>query len=567
MRPEVIRCLLTGARWTKGQEPWPLYPGGLEIAHARIDGNLDLEGCELLVPLWMAVCGIGGALVLKDAKTQSLGFNSSHVSSIDAHRARIEGSLHLRNEFQANGEVNLSDANISGHLSCLGGRFENNGKLALNGNALTVGADVFLSDFVDGSDSKRFHAVGEVNLVGAKIGGQLNCKGGRFENKDKIALDCDTLTVGASVFLNDGFYASGEVNLARANIGGQLFCVRGRFENKDKIALNCAALTVGADVILHDKFYASGEVNFYRTTMGGNLRCDGSIFDNEGKTALRLDSAKIGMGLYLIGVEPIKGNLNLLQAEARSLHDDSSAWPKPGNIKLDGFTYQRFLESKTDWKTRLDWLKRQPPSHLSDDFRPQPWAQLIKVLREMGHERDAHQIAIEREKAMARRPTNSRGQKLWDWLRGITVGYGYRPSYAMYWSIGFFLVGWLTFATAGNFGYMAPRDGSVIAYMAANPRAPLPPRYTEFNSLIYAFDAYLPVIELGQDSAWEPSAVPMRGSLRPINDGSIAYWFAERAVSAFSWGVHRIVYWADEVLGWIFVSLYIAGMSGIMKKE
>jgi hypothetical protein len=53
----------------------------------------------------------------------------------------------------------------------------------------------------------------------------------------------------------------------------------------------------------------------------------------------------------------------------------------------------------------------------------------------------------------------------------------------------------------------------------------------------------------------------------PINDGSIAYWFAKRAVSAFSWGVHRVVYWADEVLGWIFVSLFIAGMSGIMKKE
>ena len=103
--------------------------------------------------------------------------------------------------------------------------------------------------------------------------------------------------------------------------------------------------------------------------------------------------------------------------------------------------------------------------------------------------------------------------------------------------------------------------------MAANPRSPLPPRYTEFNSIIYAFDAYLPVIELGQDFAWEPSDIPMRGALPPINDGSIAYWFAERAVSAFSWGLHRLVYWADEVLGWIFVSLYIAGMSGIMKKE
>jgi hypothetical protein len=269
----------------------------------------------------------------------------------------------------------------------------------------------------------------------------------------------------------------------------------------------------------------------------------------------------------MVKVASLKGDINLHQAEVRTLHDDGPAWWESGNILLDGFTYQRFAESKTDWKTRLKWLKRQPQSHLSGDFRPQPWGQLIKVLREMGHERDARQIAIEREKEMARRPTNGRLQKFWDFLRGITVGYGYRPSYALYWSLGFFLVGWLTFATAGNFDYMVPRDGSVIAYMAANPRSPLPPRYTEFNSIVYAFDAYLPVIELGQDSAWEPSDVPMRGARPPINDGSFAFDLASAAVWSFSWGLHRFIYWLEEVLGWIFVSLYIAGMSGIMKKE
>jgi hypothetical protein len=168
---------------------------------------------------------------------------------------------------------------------------------------------------------------------------------------------------------------------------------------------------------------------------------------------------------------------------------------------------------------------------------------------------------------MARRPTNDVWQKLWDHLRRVTVGYGYRPSYAMYWSIAFLLVGWITFATAGDFGYMVPRNGNVIAYMA-DPKHPwLPPHYTKFNSVIYAFDAYLPVIELGQDSAWEPSDVPMPGAQPPNNDGSTVHWFAEGAVTAFSWGVHRVIYWLEEVFGWIFVSLYIAGMSGIMKKE
>ena len=37
---------------------------------------------------------------------------------------------------------------------------------------------------------------------------------------------------------------------------------------------------------------------------------------------------------------------------------------------------------------------RQRPSHLGKDFRPQPFEQLIKVLREMGHDADARQIAM-----------------------------------------------------------------------------------------------------------------------------------------------------------------------------
>ena len=64
---------------------------------------------------------------------------------------------------------------------------------------------------------------------------------------------------------------------------------------------------------------------------------------------------------------------------------------------LDGFTFERFYECPTDWKSHAEWLKRQTPEHLglaSTDgashrsaFRPQPWAQTIKVLRDMGNDR------------------------------------------------------------------------------------------------------------------------------------------------------------------------------------
>ena len=167
---------------------------------------------------------------------------------------------------------------------------------------------------------------------------------------------------------------------------------------------------------------------------------------------------------------------------------------------------------------------------------------------------------------MAHRPTNGRSQKLGP-PRGITVGYGYRPEFALYWSLGIILASWLTFSTARNFGYMTPREAAVITYMAKQPGASLPPRTTEFNAFIYALDVYLPVIELGQDSTWKPSDHPALYALPPRNDGTIIYGLSEMAVWSFRSGFHRFVYWTRQILGWLFVSLYIAGMSGIMKKE
>jgi hypothetical protein len=32
-------------------------------------------------------------------------------------------------------------------------------------------------------------------------------------------------------------------------------------------------------------------------------------------------------------------------------------------------------------------------------------------------------------------------------------------------------------------------------------------------------------------------------------------------------GGHRVFVWVNEVAGWILVSLFIAGMSGVMRKE
>ena len=81
-------------------------------------------------------------------------------------------------------------------------------------------------------------ANGELRLTNARIAGQLNCVGGRFDIPDGIAFGADSMHIEGSVFLSTlpdsiyGFHATGEVRLLNAQIAGQLNCSVGRFVHR-----------------------------------------------------------------------------------------------------------------------------------------------------------------------------------------------------------------------------------------------------------------------------------------------------------------------------------------------
>lgn len=429
-----------------------------------------------------------------------------------------------------------------------------------------VGADVFMRN--------EFSADGCVNFTRAMIGGQFDCVGGRFENAGDISLLANAITVGADVFLRQGFSAKGEVNLVRANIGGELDCDGGRFESRNGYALNMDSARVGEDIFFRHGFSAAGQINLTRVNVRGNIRFEDCSCEGSGQVAIYLSHAEIGAGLFFRsfrkrdgGGQGLNGLLFLDQTRCRTFSDDRESWPEPGMLVLDGFTYERFHDCEDiGWKTRCDWLRLQVYAHLNI-LRSQPWQQASKVLRDMGHEDDAREIAVQREVARIRSADTRGIRKIWMIFLGAAVGFGYRPRYALYWSLGFFLLGWLTFAKAYDLGYMAPRDGSIVAYLAANPGKSVPPRYTEFNSFLYAADTFLPIIEMGQDLAWEPSTVRAPDAAPLPTDRSPDSVTARNLAHDFSIGVHRWIYWIEEIVGWVLVSLFIAGMSGVIKKE
>jgi len=61
-----------------------------------------------------------------------------------------------------------------------------------------------------------------VRLVGAEIGGNLECTGGHFSNPEGDALSAERIKVGDHVFLSNGFRGKGRISLAVATVSGGL---------------------------------------------------------------------------------------------------------------------------------------------------------------------------------------------------------------------------------------------------------------------------------------------------------------------------------------------------------
>ena len=178
----------------------------------------------------------------------------------------------------ANGELNLVNAQIGGDLDCSGSTFKNPSGNALNADGARVTGNVWLES--------GFSADGEVSLVRAQIGNALGCSGGTFNNPGGNALDADGTKVAGYVFLKNGFAANGEVRLLNAEVGRSLECDGGRFKNSKGKAFDADKCKVSGSIFLRQGFVAEGEVDLTSAQVGSQVDCSNGTFNNANGTAL-----------------------------------------------------------------------------------------------------------------------------------------------------------------------------------------------------------------------------------------------------------------------------------------
>lgn len=494
----------------------------------------------------------------------------------------------MSNGFRADGQVNLSDVEIGGNLNCAGGFFRGargpHGEMALWADRARVRGSVFLAN--------GFRAEAQVRLDGAQIGGNLQCDSGNFSGAVEetprgarargTALQMGGATVEGGVFLRNGFHADGEVCLLGAQIGGSLDCAGGTFrgsidvlpgdERREVTALDAGGTKIGDSVYLRDGFRAEGEVRLLGAEVGHDLVLAHATLPRGLVNAQRASVKGI---LLCQGLRSKEAHINLMGASAGELADDHEGWPGPGKLHLDGFAYARIvMQSETDAKTRLRWLRLQlrPEERGRNSwFRPQPYQQLARVLREQGEDEQARKILIGLEDDRCTYGGLTRPDRAWAWILKWTIAYGYRPLRAL-WFIGAFVaLGFIIFGSAYRAGQLIPSDRQ--AYEDLKGQKATPPYYEGFCALVYSLDVFVPIIDLGQRSKWKPTStgdVPVRPSTcgRTESLGCVVCQAAifSDAPSFPPWFV-RLFRWVDILAGWFFTSLFVAGISGLVRSN
>ena len=478
----------------------------VQFRSCRFDSPVDFSGAEFLVlrlvdcqlPAFIGTSlSISADLDLSGSRFAGVTNHESELSdvgscSVHLNHARIGGKLDMSasaaNRFTASRTVRLDGAQVDGDVSLAGARLDGCGEPALSARSAIVGSNVNL----DLSAGHRFEACGEVIFAASEIAGDLSCAGARLYNPDGRALHCEDLSV-ESVFLIGNresdllFEASGRLNFLTAVINGSFFMTNAR-------------LAPGPDYEGLMKKGGPIAINLQQTRISNAL-----AFMNIG--ALHADAA---LTISNDVPQPVAGWFLLAGIQMNTVLDDvETGWPAHGYLDIDGATYSliRHVGGGDLASRSIRWLQRQFPNGVPDrrSFRPQPYEQLTRVLRDGGRAVEANAIAVEKIRMRLAARVDRPWARFFPNLLMLISSYGYSTQRAIASFIVFVMLGTLMYSTAlfgfGQAFVPVEHDPSFVTYefafglleRSANEGCP------GLDVMHYALDAALPVIDLAQD--------------------------------------------------------------------
>jgi hypothetical protein len=540
------------------------------LGHIRPDvDRLQVKGTVNLLAL-----ELGGNLECDGAR-----FENAPDFAILAERLRVKGSVFLRNGFSAIGGVHLLLAEIDGNLDCGHASMRCPLGRALSGDGAKIGGVLGLGP--------AFAAEGEVVFTAATIGVSVTCVGS-FRAPGTSALSLSSSTIADQVSLGPEFESQGAVELIGTKIGGNVHVAHATLTNPGGVAFGADAAQISSSVLLGPAVKATGVVRLLSAKLELNFTCDHSVLCCPGGYALALQGirikgnlslgqgcapegavdlslADVGAVLSLAGADMQAASLDLSAAHAGGLLDMPASWPPAGMLYLEGFTYDRLLAPPFDGAARLTWLRRQiGPAVQTDSLRSQPYKQIAKVLREQGYDSAAVDVLIGLQDDRRRHGGLSRASRFGLWVLKFTTGYGYKPQRALWYIGGFVVAGYLIFGTAWQSGQIVPTSSDAFKDLRDHK---VSGGYEGFCALTYAVDVFVPIIDLGQRSKWHPISNSLQAITAPAPQGGILCDGLPAPLGGPPLWFVRTFRWLSIVSGWLFSSLLVAAVSGIVRKS
>lgn len=581
---------------------------GIRIEGAAIVGKIDLNDVDVPFQFSFRRCLINDGLSMVNARVRGLRFDSSVIRGGIAAEGLVSSATVSCRAMHCEGGLELAGARIQGDLDCTRARLDDPNKVACDLKVADISGDVLLAN--------AFKGVGLVRMLGATVGGDVDCEGGSFKSSataaltpwdEGVALDLENARVSGSVYLRRGFVSEGQVKMLSAQVSGQLSCAGGTFCNSQKVgegALYLDRMTVGGDVLLRNDsdsglgFKADGEVRMLGASIGGQLSCSGGVFINPGDDALSCHRVRVkGVVLLRRGFEAngavrfpgadVGGRFECRKARFFNAPEDGSFdEDEPGVLNLVNANLQdRFIwrEIEAPEGMILD-LRSTSIDTLNDDAQSLPgelrlagltydamldqaehsveyrkkWLALGTVDRSEEEPKDKvevfHAQPYEQLADVYRRAGSIADAK------NILVAKEnaratYMPLFERLWhNVNWMVIGY------GYRPWLALLWISMfifLGWLISRQAAPRLFRSTtsdpaKFNAFMYSVDSFVPIIEFRQAKNWAPDA-RAPGSVR-------------LAGFRLTGSRVRIYFWIHTAVGWILTVFLAAAVSGLIQR-
>lgn len=278
-------------------------PFGIRVKYASISGALNLSFCKPAFRLAFRSCTLRGELNLAGATLTALYlFDCVAEANIKGDSFKTPGDVFFENLKSDHG-ISIVGAQIGGDLNCEGASLSGKGDVLIADDLRAKGG-VFLRN--------GFSSSGTIRLIGAEIGGDLSCSTAKLTSTG-TALEADRARVSGNVHLRSNFSSSGMIRFRSAEIAGDVDLSTATL-SATGMAFFLEGARIAGSVMLRKKFSSSGAMSFIGAQIGGDLNCKSAQLRGTGEV-MNANSARIRGNVYLRDGFSSSGTIRMLGAE------------------------------------------------------------------------------------------------------------------------------------------------------------------------------------------------------------------------------------------------------------